>query len=595
MSSNRCKRKYNFFHILIRTIGIFIKVNPRHFMLFLFANIVAGLIQPSLLFVQQNIFDNALKYSNNMVGISYIITFVVIYIVLRILIHYIDSLDDILQSYAYIGCEAAMTKNMNNNVAYLKLDNFEDEELFKQILKSKNAIGTTARTQFHIMSGIIYQAITLTGYLGYLLAVKPTLLLMAVLMCVPISLSFFIKGKYYHELQNANASFIRRTRYFASCMNGKEYFKETRTLGVLQYFYNLLKDSIEELNNNERKTSKKIFIINLFLALASFLSIGGVFFLAAYYLFIGEIAVGAFASVLVAIDDLYFYIYGTFYIIGNAIKNAPQSRFYFEFIDNIKGPEGIVKDIEIRDKIELKNISYSYPSSDKLVISGVSLNLKKGEKIAIVGKNGAGKTTLVKLICGLYLSNSGKVLYDDIDIKTVNESCLYTRFSAVFQDFGKYMLTLRQNIALSDYKNIDNNNKMEHAIRNSNFNLDYAGKILDTTIGREYGGIELSGGEWQRVAIARGFFREHDVIVLDEPTSAIDPIIENEMYEKFVEIIKDKTAIIVTHRLGSAKIADRIIVMDSGKIVEEGTHEQLIYENGLYAEMYKSQSDWYQR
>ncbi|BCK01486.1 ABC transporter ATP-binding protein [Anaerocolumna chitinilytica] len=594
MSITKKKKQYNFFNILIKTIGIFVKVNPRYFCIFLLMNIIAGLIQPFLLIIQQNIFEQAYQYSLNNISIHIFIIFVITYILLKIVIHYLDGFDDLLVSYAYVDCEAAMTKNLNSKLANIALDKFEDVELYKNILKARNAIDTTTKTQFYIMSGIIYQIFTLAGYFSYLLVLNPQLLIIVALICIPIILSFILKGKHYYKLQNANIINLRKMKYFSSCMNGKEYLKETRILGALGYFANLFKESIIELNKNEKKTSKRIFNIDVTLAIFSFFSIGSCFILAAYYLFTQQISVGAFASVLVAIDDLYFYIYGTFYIIGNAIKSAPQSRNYFEFIDNIDNKIGNDNKITLNKEIELKNVSYSYPSSNIPVINNINLKIKRGEKIAIVGVNGAGKTTLVKLICGLY-RGSGEVLYDGIPINGVNKRNVYSNISAVFQDFGKYKLTLKENVAISDCKNIDDDKKFNEAIINSQFEEEFIIENQDRIIGNEFGGIELSGGQWQKLAIARGFFRKYELIVLDEPTSAIDPILENDLYKKFKNIMQNKTGIIVTHRLGSAKIADRILVLDKGRIIEDGTHEELMANNGLYTEMYKSQAAWYNR
>jgi len=226
------------------------------------------------------------------------------------------------------------------------------------------------------------------------------------------------------------------------------------------------------------------------------------------------------------------------------------------------------------------------------------LQVKAGETIAIVGENGAGKTTLVKLMTGIYLPAEGDVKIGGIDTSKISPQFLYSGISGVFQKYQRYKITLEENITISSMEYKENEKlkvDLERAISKSDLIIDEEKfpKGYETMLSREFDGVDLSGGQWQRIAIARGFYRGHNMIVLDEPTAAIDPVEETKIYRKFAEMSKGKTSIIVTHRLGSAKIANRIIVMDNGKISEIGTHEELMEKKGKYAQMYEAQSKWY--
>lgn len=225
-------------------------------------------------------------------------------------------------------------------------------------------------------------------------------------------------------------------------------------------------------------------------------------------------------------------------------------------------------------------------------MDGINLTIREGETLAIVGENGSGKSTLTRLLMGLYLPTAGTIEIDGIDMKTISPKTLYRDVSAVFQRYQCYKMTVRDNTQISDE---ESRKAAEGVLRQVDFPIasEKFTEGMETMLGKDFGGIDLSGGQWQRLAIARGLYRVHDLIVLDEPTAAIDPIEEAKIYRKFAEISKDKTAVIVTHRLGSVHMADRIIVMDEGKIVDMGVHEELMEKKGLYYEMYQAQAKWY--
>jgi ATP-binding cassette subfamily B protein len=240
-----------------------------------------------------------------------------------------------------------------------------------------------------------------------------------------------------------------------------------------------------------------------------------------------------------------------------------------------------------------ENVTFAYPQAQKNAIDGVSLSIKPGETLALVGENGSGKTTLVKLLCGLYKPDFGEVTIGGVNSAETADEALFAKTSGVFQNYVNYIFSLDENVRISDTNSEkDPTGAMEDA------DVEYKDTATfpqgtATKLSREFEGVELSGGQWQRVATARGLYRYHDFIVLDEPTAAIDPIEETRIYNRFAKLTKDKIALLVTHRLGSARIADRIVVMDEGKIVETGTHESLLAAKGKYAEMWIAQADSY--
>ena len=235
--------------------------------------------------------------------------------------------------------------------------------------------------------------------------------------------------------------------------------------------------------------------------------------------------------------------------------------------------------------VAMKDLSFQYPSAATQTLKKITAKIAPGEIVAIVGKNGAGKTTLANILLGLYAPDSGTLTFSQG--ATTSEK---PTTSAVFQDFTKFLLPVRDNVGFADLNRMQDDNRMRHT-------LDRAGSTfateLDTWLGHEFGGRDVSGGEWLRLAVARGLFRQSQFVVFDEPTAAIDPVAEVEMIRELLTKDESRTTLVISHRLGVARLCDRILVLDEGQLVEDGTHEELLAMDGLYAEMWNAQASWY--
>lgn len=244
--------------------------------------------------------------------------------------------------------------------------------------------------------------------------------------------------------------------------------------------------------------------------------------------------------------------------------------------------------------IEFRNVSFRYPGTKELVLDHVSLKIEPSEKIAVVGKNGSGKTTLVKLLCRLYEPEEGEILWNGKNIREYDLKEWQKIFAIVFQDYSLLSLTLGQNVAASEQYEAE---RAKEVLQPAGFGerLNKLKKGLETVVYPEYeqDGVSFSGGEEQKIAIARAIYKGGQICILDEPTAALDPVSESRVYESFDEIVKGKTAVYISHRLSSCKFSDRIFVLDNGKIAESGTHEALLSQNGLYAQLWQAQAQYY--
>lgn len=248
--------------------------------------------------------------------------------------------------------------------------------------------------------------------------------------------------------------------------------------------------------------------------------------------------------------------------------------------------------------IEFRNVSFTYPSAGRQILKDVSFSFDSGESVALVGENGAGKSTLVKLLLGLYRPDSGGIYVNECPLHELDADTKRALFGVIFQDFTKYSFTLRENVALGSLDRLREDEAILGALRDGMAEdvLALGESGLDMNLGKlEEDGVDLSGGQWQRIALARALISDAAFVILDEPTAAMDPIAESRMYESFYEVMKERGSIMISHRLASAKMADQIIVLKDGQICETGTHAALMEKQGAYCEMYRQQSAWYRK
>jgi ATP-binding cassette subfamily B protein len=245
---------------------------------------------------------------------------------------------------------------------------------------------------------------------------------------------------------------------------------------------------------------------------------------------------------------------------------------------------------------EFRNVSFSYPGSPRLILDRLNFHLHPGERVALIGENGQGKTTIVKLITRLYDPTEGQILLDGIDLREYDLDDLYSEIGVIFQDFMRYEMTARENIAVGRVEQLDNRELLKSAAEKSLAD-QVVGKLplqYEQMLGRRFdGGVDLSGGEWQKVALARAYLRDAQLLILDEPTAALDARSEFEVFRRFAELTTGKMALFISHRFSTVRMADRIVVLENGKIAEEGSHDQLTSMGGRYAEMFELQASSY--
>ena len=518
----------------------------------------------------------------------------------------------------YGVAQGYMGQELNAKAARVDPLVYEDNRFLDQVNKAYVGLEAAGDVVSKFMYIVANQVVYLLSMAVYLYTVKPALLVLFVICFVPSIVGTLVRKRMYAKMEHKAAPYRRRYEYFDKCLSSREYVKETRLWRAEGFFQKLYRHNLTEFARLDWQTAKRADLVELALRFLQRFGYVGTILLLFYFMFRGEVSVGVFAAVFTSLDEFYGQLNQLFQSeIGLISRRFGPAQNFFAFL-NLPERQGQSGEPLKREVIRLKDVSFTYPGSENQALKHIDLTVKRGETIAIVGVNGSGKSTLTRLLTGLYLPTSGELLIDGQNVRDIAPKRLFQGVSAVFQRYQSYKMTVAENTRISEFqKDFSSHEPLETSggsivthtpgeekvqetaicdvLEKADFPID-SEKLTDglnTMLGKDFGGIDLSGGQWQRLAIARGLYRSHDMIVLDEPTAAIDPLEEADIYHKFAEISRDKTAFIVTHRLGSAQIADRIIVMDAGEIVDIGTHEELMQREGKYREMYHAQAKWY--
>jgi ABC-type bacteriocin/lantibiotic exporters, contain an N-terminal double-glycine peptidase domain len=585
--------KHSIFKVLTYSLKVNIKTFPSFFFATHIIGIFDGISYGLFTFTTQYFFDSIANVIRIKAPINKAYIAMAILILTLLFKNIINAIDNLMYDIMPIKTKGEMERIIHSKIDRISPIYFEETSFYDNIEKASSSALSMLRIGNRGVSIISFYIPYFVFMFIYLHHLKPQFILALILVFVPVLVSQFVRTNIISKFENEVAPVNRNLEYYKKTITDNEYYKETRAWGAYNLFMARFLNTLKNLGQIEREANKQTNSLEFSISLLNVISWASILYMLANALLSGEITVGAFAAVFNSIRLLFTMT--TELIQDHIGMMANDLGKAYNFISFMNLPERAGEDNvpNYTKGIIADNISFIYPGSKKLSVNEVSLVINAGETIAIVGENGAGKSTLVKLLVGLYIPTEGKVIINGMNTMSVNTNSLFNGVTGVFQKFQRYKMTLNENIQISGN---EENNSIDVAIAKAEVNIDehYFNNGINTMLSREFGGVELSGGQWQRIAIARGLYRTHNVVILDEPTAAIDPIEESRTYQNFIEISKNNTAIIITHRLGSTKIADRVVVMEKGKIVDVGTHNQLLRTCSIYKNMYTSQAKWYQ-
>jgi ATP-binding cassette subfamily B protein len=517
-----------------------------------------------------------------------------------VLVYFLDEASSDFSGYIRkkqaLKLEAYMYGLLHSKAIKLDLINFERAEYFDCLSRASKEAPWRPNSILNNLVSILRALLSLLLMAGLILTLHWALAILLIVANIPgIWLRLHYADLLYNYQRNQTPE-ARKSAYFNWLLTGDRPSRELRLFGLGKYFSDLFKKSFhnqkeEEINIIKRRTIIEL-ISNLFKASALLITL---MFIAKQTI-AGKLTFGQMTMFLLAFRQGMIYIKELFSSLAGLYEDSLFIGDTFEFLDlkeNVTALEPVSVVFPLKKNIIIENLSFTYPGNTLCTINNISFEIKKGEIVALVGPNGAGKSTLVRLLCRLYDADSGAVKFDNTDIKHFDPDEYRQQYSVVFQDFMLYNLTAGENIRLGNI----NERKQSGRIRTSavmtgaDEMITALPKGYDTLIGNLFNeSRELSWGEWQKIALARALFRDSPVLILDEPSNALDADTEFDIFSRFREIVKGRTSILISHRFTNVSLADRIIVLDKGEIAETGSHDELMSRGGIYAKMFIKQS-----
>jgi ATP-binding cassette, subfamily B, bacterial len=508
------------------------------------------------------------------------------------LIDYLDSL--LADKYTHhVSIEVMKHASQLDLIAY-------EDPVFYDRLERARVQATDRLGMIQSIGRLVQQVITTVSLSISILVFSPWLLLLLVLGVIPAFLGeshFALLG----YAKNFRQTPVRRQLDYLRVLGGsREAAKELKLFGLRKFLIDRFTSLSDQIYDENVSLARRRLIAGMALSV-----VGTAGYYAAYVLVVWRTVTGALTigsltflsgAILQASSNIQL-IFSTLSSIADQALFLTDLLAFFQMEASIRSkPNALPAPRPIRRGFEFRNVSFRYPGASRMVLENLNLELRPAERVALIGENGQGKTTIVKLMTRLYDPVEGQVLLDGIDLREYNLDDLYSEIGVIFQDFMRYEMTARENIAVGRIESAENAPLLQSAAEKAMADevIRRLPAAYEQMLGRRFdGGVDLSGGEWQKVALARAYLRDAQVLILDEPTAALDARSEYEVFRRFAELTAGKMALFISHRFSTVRMADRIIVLDQGKVVEDGNHEELCRLGGRYSEMFELQAASY--
>ena len=576
-----------------------------------FLSVFTGLTLPFTVLYTQKLIDSIILFLKESVVLSSVLWNAAVLALTILFMNHVNFISNI----AFIYLEKKLTYNLSEAILtkMLKIEFacFEDAALHDALKEIRSRPAKKVINLFKECRAFLCDSIKLFGMVFIFSRVSPWLSLGFFVFLVLDFINEYIATKKIQAIYASQVFDERELEDLSSLLSNKDALPELKIFSAIPFIVKKFKDKYKVLLKERISITIKSY---RYMGIASVIMIAWFSFLIFVLIRLiirGQVSVGMFTGLIASITEIYYLLVFMSQSFWGLIDDNKSIGFLYTFMDlphdihykEMRHEEKILeqnileqKTFDKKNAIIFENVSFHYPNSEKEVLKNISFRIEPGTHIALVGKNGSGKTSLIKLITGLYKPSDGNIFIGSKNINSLSRDALHREFSVMFQDYASYQMTLRENAALGsiEFLNDDEHLKKSLALISDDPVFD----DLDKHLGKlEESGTELSGGQKQKLAIARACAAKTNFIIFDEPTASLDPSAEKEMYQNLQKIIgtsnKGRGCIFISHRLASAKMADIIFVLNEGRIIEKGSHDELIKNGGLYSKMYKEQASWY--
>lgn len=491
--------------------------------------------------------------------------------------------------------EVEMTSNVLAKSTRLDIAYFEDTASQDELERAKR---NPAQRIFSFVSEMLTMggaALSVTSLVGVLVLIEPLTLVVVAVFALPYLFLQWRLAAARYEVDHSRATKRRWNQYFVSTLTARETLGEVKILRLAP----LLIDRFRSLMAEFRTTDRRLYLTNFrngsIFVLTTTTAVYVLFVRVGYLVSEGRLSIGDLAifggAALRLRTALTRFINALTALRTGALHVRDIQTFLEAETETPRRPAARLPE-NAKAEIVFDDVSFGYPGSSEKALDSISLRIETGETVAVVGENGAGKSTLLKLAARLYDPDAGSIRFDGVDLRDVDRDSLFDEIAFVFQTFSRFEATAAENIAYGDWRALlDRSSRIEDVARSAGVDgmLRSLPRGYETLLGRQFGEADLSGGQWQKIAVARAFAREASLLILDEPTSNLDARAEFELFSRFRELAHGRTAILVSHRFSTVRMADRILVLNGGRIVESGSHDELLAQGGTYAQMYELQ------
>ena len=482
----------------------------------------------------------------------------------------------------------------------LELRHFEDPDFYDRLTRARREASSRPLGLVTNSYALFTHTLTLAGYAALLVRFDAWVVLALMIAVLPGTVAEMKYAKQGFRMRNWRSPDSRKALYFEHVLANDSHAKEVKLFGLGDLFLGRYRELAEKFHREDTKLAVRRGIVTFFASILATLTFYGAYASMAALAALKRITLGDLTMYVMAFRNGQQSFQNMLACIAAIYESNLYMSNLFTFLDeSVASPPALPPKAAATSEqgIRLEKVSFRYPGQEKWVLDGIDLFIPRGQSIALVGQNGAGKTTLVKLITRLYEPTDGVVRLDGRDLRDWDRADLLRRFGVIFQDFNRYQLKVRENVGVGSVEKLDDEPLITRAVERGGAESVVSGLAsgVDTQLGRWFqDGAELSGGQWQKLALARGFMREEaDVLVLDEPTAALDAEAEHAVFQRFKELAEGRTTIIISHRFPTVRMADRILVLENGKIAEDGTHAELLAADKTYARLYKMQAEGY--